>query len=70
MPVVAAAQQTYEDQVKIVRINDSRRDVFIEFGVPTQPAWAFIDDDGSVDVHPGSFSEEELFSRIDALIAS
>ena len=69
-PVVTAAQQHYEGQVQVVRINTNRRDVYLEFGVPSQPAWAFIDDDGTVSVELTSYEQDELFARIDELIAS
>ena len=46
------------------------RDVWAEFGVTSQPAWAFINDDGPIDVHKGSLGETRLNERIDALIAS
>ena len=69
-PVVTAAQQHYEGQVRVVRINTNRRDAFLEFGVPSQPSWAFINDDGTVSVQLTSFEQDEIFARIDDLIAS
>ena len=69
-PVVTAAQEKYEGEVQIIRVSTNRPEVFAEFGVPTQPAWAFIDDDGTVSVEFASFDEEGLFRRIDELIAS
>jgi len=68
--VVTAAQQHYDGQVRVVRINSTRRDAFVEFGVPSQPAWAFINDDGTVSVELTSYEQDELFARIDELIAS
>ena len=37
------------------------------FGVITQPAWVFIDDDGSVRRVQGSLDEEGLRSELEAL---
>lgn len=50
-------------------MSDAQRDVWAEFGVRSQPAWAFIDDDGTVEVHRGSLGESGLNERIDQLIA-
>ncbi|HSL72822.1 MAG TPA: redoxin domain-containing protein [Ilumatobacteraceae bacterium] len=44
--------------------------VWSAFGVFGQPAFAFIDDDGSVDVFVGGLGGEALAERIDALIAA
>ena len=46
------------------------RDVWEAFGVTSQPAWAFVNDDGTIEVHKGSLGEARLNERIDALIAS
>lgn len=40
------------------------------FGVITQPAWAFVDDDGSVEVLLGGLGAEGLRSRVEGLLAS
>ncbi len=40
------------------------------FGVTTQPAFAFVTADGSVDVVRGSLSEPALTTRVATLLAS
>lgn len=54
----------------MVKVNDSRRDVWPEFGVISHPSWAFINDDGSIEVVSGGLSDEDLSARLDALVAS
>ncbi len=44
--------------------------IWEELGVTDQPAFAFVNDDGTVDVHVGALGGEELTSRLEALIAS
>lgn len=44
--------------------------VWQELGVFDQPAFAFINDDGTVEVNVGALGEEELTNRLQALIAS
>ncbi|MDV6013594.1 redoxin domain-containing protein [Haloechinothrix sp. LS1_15] len=51
-------------------INDAERDVWTRFGVTSQPAYAFLDGDGDVDLVRGSVSEDELGDRLDALTSS
>ena len=69
MPAVAAVEESYADEITLVRVSDRQRDIWGEFGVTSQPAYAFIDDDGAVELHRGSLSESELASRVDDLIA-
>ena len=49
---------------------DANSVVWQELGIFDQPAFAFINDDGQVDVTVGALGEEELTNRIEALIAS
>jgi len=42
--------------------------VWREFGVVSQPAFAFIDDDGTVETRLGAMGVEGLTERINALI--
>ena len=42
--------------------------IFAEFGVPYQPAWVFIDADGTTTRFQGSLGEDELRVRLDELI--
>lgn len=47
---------------------DETDQIFASFGFSYQPAWAFVDDDGTVETHFGALEPEELQARIDALI--
>ena len=44
--------------------------IWQEFDIIDQPAFAFVNDDGSVDVNIGSFEESELAERVQGLIDS
>lgn len=44
--------------------------IWAAYGVTTQPAFAFIDDDGAVDVHVGVLGEDGLRGRVQALLAT
>lgn len=46
---------------------DETDEIFTSFGFSYQPAWAFVDDDGSVETHFGALEGPELQARIDAL---
>jgi peroxiredoxin len=48
-------------------LDDSGGDVFSYFGVPSQPAFAFISKDGTVDVQIGTLTEEDFEARIRGL---
>ena len=39
------------------------------YGVATQPAWAFVDDGGSLTTALGGLGEEGLTERVEALLA-
>lgn len=49
---------------------DDDGSVWSNFNVSTQPAWAFVDDDGSIEIVNGALGAEELTDRLNALIAS
>jgi peroxiredoxin len=49
---------------------DADGSLWARFGVTSQPAAAFIDDDGSVDVVPGTMSAADLNDRIQQLLDS
>ncbi len=51
-------------------IADESGDVWSAFDVRSQPAYVFIDDDGTIAGEAGSLSEEGIAERLDALIAS
>ena len=42
--------------------------IWSELEIFDQPAFAFVNDDGTVDVNVGSFEQEELAARVQALI--
>lgn len=44
--------------------------IWVGFDVTSQPAFAFVDDDGTVEIHRGAMSEDELRERIAELRAS
>ena len=44
--------------------------IWSELGVFDQPAFAFVDDDGSVEVFVGALGEDGLTERLQALIDS
>ncbi|MQA10233.1 MAG: redoxin domain-containing protein [Pseudonocardiaceae bacterium] len=48
-------------------VADTESSVWQRFGVTSQPAYAFIDADGTVDTVKGSLSEDELASRVEQL---
>lgn len=56
----------------MLQIVDGDREISIwqQYGIGYQPAWVFIDDDGTVTVHPGALSDEALHQALDDLIAS
>ncbi len=54
----------------LTHVNDEGGEIWSEFGVPTQPAFAFIDDDGSVETVITSFGEDGLRERAAALAAA
>jgi hypothetical protein len=44
--------------------------LWARFGVPYQPAWVFVDDDGQVTVIQGVLPDDELRRILDELAAS
>lgn len=44
--------------------------VWTDFGVTSQPAFVFIDDDGSSEVLISALGQDRLTSRVEALIAN
>jgi hypothetical protein len=67
--VVAAVEENYGDQLTVVKVDDTRREIWTEFGVRSQPAFASIDDDGTVEIHNGALRGDALTERVEALIA-
>ena len=54
----------------LTHVPDLNGDIWSTFGVYGQPAFAFIDDDGSVEVFIGGLGGDALAERIDQLIAA
>lgn len=54
----------------ITHVADLDGDIWSAFGVYGQPAFAFIDDDGTVEVFIGGLGGDALAERIDELIAT
>jgi len=54
----------------LTHVPDLNGDIWSAFGVYGQPAFAFIDDDGSVEVFIGGLGGDALADRIDQLIAT
>ena len=52
------------------QVNDEDGSIWRSFGITSQPAFAFIDDDGTIEIHRGAMSEAALTERAAALAAS
>lgn len=65
----ASAMRGFVDTYKLTFTNlaDTKAAVWALFGVTSQPSYAFISADGSVDVVPGALSASELDSKIAAI---
>jgi hypothetical protein len=50
-------------------VNDESGDLFAKFGVPYQPAWAFVSSDGSVRTHNGALDDATLDATLEQLAA-
>lgn len=54
----------------MIQVVDPDGTLWARFGVSYQPAWAFIDEDGTVDVHAGPLAGDPLIERVEQLLAS
>jgi len=54
----------------LTHVADESGSIWSDFGVVTQPAYAFVDDDGSVEVVVGALGEAALTERMTDLAAS
>lgn len=54
----------------ITHVADLDGSIWNSYGIYGQPAFAFIDDDGTVEVFVGSMGGDALAERVDALIAT
>jgi peroxiredoxin len=48
-------------------LDDTAALVFSEYDIPSQPAWAFINQDGTVDTQMGVIPQDELINLLEAL---
>ena len=51
-------------------IADSSGDVWAQYGVTSQPAFVFINDDGTTELLVSALGQETLTERVEALIAT
>ena len=57
------------DVAAFEHVIDPDGELWSSLGIRTQPAFAFINDDGTIETHVGRLGEESLTERIDALLA-
>ena len=48
-------------------LDDTAALIFGEYEIPSQPAWAFINQDGSLETRLGVVSQDELFNLLSNL---
>lgn len=53
--------------VTFTTLDDTTGDIYSQFGVAGQPAWAFISQDGTAEIQLGGLTPEELESRVQRL---
>jgi thiol-disulfide isomerase/thioredoxin len=58
------------DTGALTHIVDDSGAIWSGYGVAAQPSFAFIDDEGNVEVHVGALGEDGITDRLDALIAA
>jgi thiol-disulfide isomerase/thioredoxin len=71
-PDVAAMQGFVDDTGtgSLTHIADTDGTVYTGFGVASQTTFAFVDDDGTIEIVPGPIPADELRERTTALVAS
>lgn len=47
-------------QLSFVNLDDSSGEIYRKFEIPYQPAWVFINSDGSVNTRRGALSQSDL----------
>lgn len=67
-----ASMQEFVDRhgLTFPNVNDDDGDVFAAFDVIGQPAWAFSDGRGGIEVRPGTLSDDELDAILEDLSAA
>ena len=48
-------------------LDDTAAAIFSDYDIPSQPAWAFINQDGSLETRLGVVSQDELFNLLSNL---
>jgi len=54
----------------IVHISDEELIIWRELGITSQPAWAYVNDDGTVEVEQGALGEEGILAKMNELAAA
>lgn len=54
----------------MTQVVDDDGSLWAYFGVSYQPAWVFVDDDGTATLIPGALGPERLVEQLDALVAA
>ena len=70
----AGTESDYADFVErhgltFPNISDTEGEVYARFGVPYQPAWVYLDTDGTSQVRRGSMNEVTALTELEALAA-
>ncbi len=71
-PDVGAMQQFVDDTGtgSLTHLADTDGALYAGFGVASQTTFAFVDDDGTIEIVPGPLSEDEIRSRTQALVGA
>lgn len=56
--------------LSFTNVDDRDGVVFERFGVPGQPAWAFVAADGTVTTRTGSLDDDELWAALDSTLTA
>lgn len=56
--------------ITFANISDTDGEVYARFGVPYQPAWVYLDTDGTSRVRRGSMNEDSALAELEALAGS
>jgi hypothetical protein len=64
--------QDFEDRhgLTFQSLRDADGSLFEHFGAVYQPAWVFVEADGTFDLVPGAMEDDELDQRLGALAAA
>jgi peroxiredoxin len=65
-----SAMQDFVDRhgLTFTNLRDSSGEVFARFGVPVQPAWVFVDTEGTAALTIGALSSEQLDAELARLV--